>query len=80
MVAEDLRVAGIVRGSQSEGALDIAQRRFILAKLKFAKPAQGGCRRGIGHQTEVVSEGVFGLSVIVGAVTELAEIPPAVGP
>jgi hypothetical protein len=80
VVAEDLRVAGIVRGSQGEGALHIDKRRFILAELKFAEPAQSRGGRGIGHETEIMGEGVFGLRVVVGAVTQLAEVPPAVRP
>ena len=80
MVAEDLGVAGSSAAPRASARCTSPNDGSYLAELKFAEPAQGSCGRGIGHQTEVVGEGVFGLGVIVGAVAELAEIPPAVGP
>ena len=60
--------------------LHVAERGLKLAEFKFAQAAERGCRRGVWNQVEVMRERVGGLREIVGAVTKLAEIPPAIRP
>jgi hypothetical protein len=80
VVAEDLGVTGVVGGPESQGVLHIAQRWLKLAELEFAEAAEGGCGGGIRHETEVMVERVDGLHIVIDAVAELAEVPPAIRP
>ena len=80
MVANDLLIARLVQGSVSDGLLQVAERVLVGGGFKFAKTAQRHCRNGSGYELEEMAEGIDGAGVLIGAVLQQAQVPPALIP
>jgi len=75
--ADDLLVAGLVGGSVSDGLVEVAEGVVVGCGFELAESSESHGGDGGGDELEEMGEGIDGGGVLIGAVLEDAEVPPA---